>query len=54
MYNRHSQLGHFKLVFHFVMNKKPIREEHKNKLEVPQNVSLSFFFSKPNLVYSRE
>ena len=26
---RNSQLGHFKSVFHFVMNKKPIREEQK-------------------------
>ena len=29
---RNSQLGHFKSVFHFVMNKKPIREAQKNKL----------------------
>ena len=29
---RNSQLGHFKSVFHFVMNKKPIRKEQKNKL----------------------
>ena len=29
---RNSQLGHFKSAFHFVMNKKPIREEQKNKL----------------------
>ena len=32
MYIRNSQLVHFKLVFHFVMNKKLIREEQKNKL----------------------
>ena len=51
-----TQLGHFKLVFHFVMNKKPIREEQKNKLEVPQINVIVFlsFFSNPNLVYSRE
>ena len=29
---RNSQLGHFKSVFHFVINKKPIRDEQKNKL----------------------
>ena len=29
---RNSQLGHFKSVFRFFMNKKPIREEQKNKL----------------------
>ena len=31
MYIRNLQLGHFKQVFHFVMN-KAIREEQKNKI----------------------
>ena len=46
-----TQLGHFKLVFHFVMNKKPIREEQKNKLEVAQNVIVFFLFFLSQIWY---